>query len=129
MTINGNRSSGIFLAAVLAVGGCGDDAADDDGTDTGSADAGACADLTYASFGNDFMDKYCASCHAASVKGSARMGAPGDDVYDTLAQIKADKKDLKHEVSSKAMPFPTAKVFPSQAERDQFVQWIDCGPN
>jgi uncharacterized membrane protein len=129
MTNNWKRSSGIFLAAALAVGGCGDDSADDDGTDTGSSDAGACAELTYASFGNDFMDKYCASCHAASVTGSARMAAPNDDVYDTLAQIKAKKRELKEEVASKAMPFPTAKVFPTDAERAKFVQWIDCGPN
>lgn len=127
MTMDWKRLSGILGVAALATIGCGDD---DSGEADAVTDASACADLSYDSFGKKFMDDYCASCHAASVKGAARMAAPPEDVFDTLAQIKADKAELKDQVTVlKAMPFPTADAQPSDDERAKFAQWLACGPN
>ena len=59
-----------------------------------------------AKFGKPFMDKYCATCHAASKTGTARNGAPKEDVFDTLAQIKADKGELNMVVvEDESMPW------------------------
>ncbi|HEX5658068.1 MAG TPA: hypothetical protein VFX59_12775 [Polyangiales bacterium] len=129
-------------------GGGGDDAGEDDdddvqdagkadatvATDAGKSDGGAngdpCATLTYASFGKAFEAKYCASCHAATVKGSARNDAPPDAVFDTLEQIQDAKALLKaFVVNGKTMPPSDSEGDkPTDAERTQFGQFLDCGP-
>jgi hypothetical protein len=113
--------------------GAADAGAADAGRDAGTADAGGgndCASLTYAAFGEPFLTKYCSSCHAASKMGSARMGAPANKIYDTLAQVKAGKAELKKEVvDDKSMPFGPSSLKPSNAERTQFGAWLACGPN
>jgi len=43
--------------------------------------------LTYASFGQPFMTKYCISCHASTLTGKARMGAPAYHDFDTQLGI------------------------------------------
>ncbi|MET0286064.1 MAG: hypothetical protein ABW352_16405 [Polyangiales bacterium] len=106
-----------------------DAGAADAGGDSGTADAGACATLTYDAFGKAFLEKYCSSCHAASKMGSARMGAPANRIYDTLAQVKSGKALLQKEVvDDKSMPFGGA-LKPTNAERTQFGAWLACGPN
>jgi uncharacterized membrane protein len=109
---------------MLVCTACGSDEADDDVT------ASRCADttLTYASFGKGFVTSYCASCHAASVTGNARLGAPVDDVFDTRAQIARKVDELKEQVVvMKTMPFGNSTAKPSDAERVKFGQWLDCG--
>lgn len=84
--------------------------------------------LTYTSFGHSFMDTYCASCHAASVTGTARQGAPTDQVFDTLAQVRAKSDDIMHEaVVEKEMPYGSASKKPTDAERAQLGEWLACG--
>jgi hypothetical protein len=149
----------MILAAMLAAAACGDDSSEadvdngneeTDGTrdagrdaqggdvekdagkgDAGKADAGGgnCDELTYAKFGEAFEEKYCASCHAASVKGTARRAAPPAYVFDTLAEIKQHKDEIKEQVVSKAMPYPFPDVKqPTDDERAKLAAWIDCGP-
>jgi uncharacterized membrane protein len=149
----------MISAALLVATACGDDSSSDDSTDDstttkdagkdasssipkadGGKDASAtkdaggggddCDALTYDSFGKDFMDTYCASCHAKSVTGGQRQGAPPEDVFDTLAQIQADKDEVQMQVKTKVMPFKLPNVAqPTQAERDKFDAWMTCGPN
>lgn len=84
--------------------------------------------LTYAAFGKPFLTKYCSSCHAATLHGSARQAAPADDVFDTVAQVRAKSDELIHEVSvEKSMPFGPTSLKPSGSDREQFGQWVACG--
>jgi uncharacterized membrane protein len=74
------------------------------------------------------MEKYCLECHSADVSGADRMAAPADENFDSLSEIQEDTEKLKAEVSiDKTMPFPTASNMPSDAEREQFAKWMDCG--
>jgi uncharacterized membrane protein len=109
--------SGVALV-LLASTGCGDDG------------ASACAEpaATYGSVGKPFVDKYCASCHAGTLTGSARQGAPAGYVFDTLAQVESHAKDIHQDVVvTMVMPFGSASLKPTAAEREQFGKWLDCG--
>src|SRR5688500_439205 len=44
--------------------------------------------LTFANFGEAFMEDYCLRCHSSSVVGVDREGAPSDHNFDTLAEIR-----------------------------------------
>lgn len=90
--------------------------------DASSTDA--CASLTYASFGEAFLDKYCATCH------QGRAAPDGIDL-STLAGVAAHKREIDaHAVKtprSKPMPPPTSPQ-PTADERKKLGQWLTCGP-
>jgi len=72
------------------------------------------------------MTEYCASCHAASVTGTARKGAPTNDVFDTVTQIRNAKSELlKEVVTMKSMP-PSGSAQPSTSERTLLAEWLNC---
>lgn len=81
---------------------------------------GACDSLTYDSFGQAFLAKYCVSCHGGFLPQSGVK-------LDSLSGVQASKSKAKSQVSSSSMP-PRGSATPSAAERQQFGQWIDCGP-
>jgi len=118
------RAVGGIALALLVVSGAAC------GSDDPEAPSDTCVDATldYATFGKPFVSSYCVSCHGGSVKGSARMGAPADAVFDTQAQIAAKADQIKEQVVAlKAMPFGTSSVKPSDADRVKFGNWLDCG--
>jgi hypothetical protein len=86
--------------------------------------------LTYANFGRPFMDSYCTRCHASSLRGPARHGAPSFHDFDTLFGIKVVFDHIDETTASgpaatnTSMPpdLPT----PSLAERQQLGEWIAC---
>src|SRR5262245_21740171 len=65
--------------------GCSDDG--DEGVATESV-CPATQTLTYANFGQAFFSTYCQSCHASTVTGAARNGAPDDHVFDQVEDIR-----------------------------------------
>ncbi|MDB4985311.1 MAG: hypothetical protein JWN04_489 [Myxococcaceae bacterium] len=84
--------------------------------------------LSYASFGHQFLDEYCSSCHGGSVVGDARQGAPPEYVFDTLAQVRVHALDMHMDVvETKVMPFGQSSLKPSDALRVKFGAWLDCG--
>ena len=86
-----------------------------------SADAGACGTLTYASFGMQFVEMYCAACHTGT---RAEHGIR----LDTLAGIQMNKAAVKRmAVTTTAMPPQNPR--PNAADRQKLGQWLDCGPN
>ncbi|MEY4509838.1 MAG: hypothetical protein RLZZ450_1960 [Pseudomonadota bacterium] len=123
--MNHHNMWGVFLLLTLAcstLGACGSDPA------SSGPECPPASTLTYADFGKPFLTKYCSSCHAASVRGSARQAAPTDDVFDTVAQVRAKSDEVVHEVSvEKSMPFGPGSLKPSAAEREQFGEWVACG--
>jgi hypothetical protein len=98
----------------------GSDASVDAGrSDGGGADAAACT-LTYANFGQQFLSTYCVGCHGATnPRANVRL--------DSLAGITARKTQAKAAVLTSIMPQGSNR--PSQADRQRFGQWLDCGPN
>lgn len=76
--------------------------------------------LTYANFGQPFMDKYCLSCHAGKDRPS----------LSTQAQIKAEIDGIMKTTASG--PTGTNDSMPedqdvSVEERTQLGEWLACG--
>lgn len=112
-----------LCACLMLLSACGDDK--DEGSDV---DCSAADVPTYETFGKAFVEDYCASCHAGTVTGAARNGAPVGDTFDTLAEIQAKSDQLHEEVTiEKAMPFGAASKKPSAEERELFGTWMECG--
>ena len=76
-----------------------------------------CDSVSYANFGQGFMNSYCVDCHSG-----------GNLAFNTLAGVKSMKTQIKNTtVSSRSMP--RGSLQPSDAERVKLGQWLDCGPN
>ncbi|MBZ0273114.1 hypothetical protein K8I61_13835 [bacterium] len=90
-----------------------------------ASDDGACK-YTYDNFGKAFIDKYCIECHHSSKKGEvAREGAPPKLNYDQMIVLKMNAKDMVKMTSiKKKMPEEDPK--PTDEERMQFQQWMEC---
>ena len=120
-----------FLVFVgLAIGACG--AAPQEGMASG-ATCPQGSTLTYTSFGKAFMDQYCVSCHASSLSGAARQGAPSDHDFDTLALVHATEAEHIDENAAAGpnavnteMP-PAGSKAPSEEERRKLGEWLACG--
>ncbi|MCP3139956.1 hypothetical protein [Pyxidicoccus xibeiensis] len=84
------------------------------------------------SFGRDFLERYCLSCHSASVTGEARAGAPEGVDFDTPEQVREWATAIdSHSAAgpngpNTAMP-PATSPTPSMDERLLLGQWLSCG--
>ncbi|MFL5395369.1 MAG: c-type cytochrome, partial [Myxococcales bacterium] len=86
-----------------------------------------------ADFGRTFFGNYCTACHASSLIGAARNGAPPSLNFDALPDIRAQAFWIDI-VAAKGpagtfpgMPPPIATAFPSDSERTLLGRWIACG--
>jgi uncharacterized membrane protein len=87
---------------------------------------------TYAGFGMPFFTTYCLPCHSST--STDRHGAPGDQNYDTEAQIRSHASDIDTEAASgpKAtntdMPDLSGSVHtaPTDDERTTLGQFLAC---
>jgi hypothetical protein len=78
--------------------------------------------LTYATFGQPFVAKYCLSCH--------RAGGPQTPTLSTLDQIRSNKDVIDR--SAAAGPNAVNTYMPDggsvpEAERRQLGEWLACG--
>ena len=90
------------------------------------------SELTYESFGREFMTAYCTRCHSSALEGSSRQGAPSDHDFDTLAGI--EETAVEHiDEEAAAGPLrvntgmPPSAPRPSENERRQLGEWLACG--
>lgn len=87
--------------------------------------------LTYANFGQPFMETYCTRCHASDRTGADRNGAPSFHDFDTLFGIQAVSDHI--DMTSASGPaatntsMPPDGLMPSLEERQQLGEWIACG--
>ncbi|HKU39830.1 MAG TPA: hypothetical protein VJR89_16840 [Polyangiales bacterium] len=136
------RERACFLAwAFLAALSCNSDQADpaaagggpdpDPITDLSSgAECAGGSELGYASFGRDFVDKYCLSCHTETLMGAARMAPEGRD-FDDVEGI----RKWAHQIDSFAAAgpkgthstMPPSAPFPTMQERQKLGEWLACG--
>ena len=119
------------LCAVAMLAACDDD---DHGDPTGTPTESVCPTtqtLTYANFGMGFFTTYCQRCHASTVTGAARQGAPADHVFDQVEDIRLLSEHIDELAG--AGPAATNVVMPpdgqkpTEAERRQLGEWLVCG--
>jgi hypothetical protein len=87
--------------------------------------------LTYESFAKPFMAAYCTRCHATTLRGNQRHGAPSFHDFDTLFGIKAvyDHVDETTAAGPAATNtgMPPDSPAPTKEERLQLGEWLACG--
>jgi uncharacterized membrane protein len=84
--------------------------------------------VTYNNFGKGFMTRECQVCHAQSVTGETRLGAPKEFFYDTPERVweDADLILLSSTGNDPIMP-PSDGVF--SEDRLRLEIWLRCGQN
>jgi hypothetical protein len=87
--------------------------------------------VTYESFGRDFMERYCTRCHASTLEGAARQGAPSFHDFDTVFGVRgvADHVDETTAAGPAAVNegMPPDGPRPTLDERLTLGEWIACG--
>src|SRR5262245_13356993 len=87
--------------------------------------------LTYANFGQAFFTSYCQRCHASTVTGAARMGAPDDHIFDMVQDIQLNTEHIDELAAagpaSVNKQMPPNGAAPTEAERRQLGEWLACG--
>ena len=118
----------VYLALALLAAGC---------TTTvlfGPPTQAVCAPgstLSYASFGQPFMETYCVQCHSSKLMGPDRHGAPLLHDFDTLYGIQPFISHIDETTAAgpaatnTSMPLDPPQ--PSQAEREMLGEWLACG--
>ena len=106
----------LLLAAGL-LAGCGSGLGDSTGS---TCPAGST--LTYANFGQAFMETNCLSCH--------RTGGPESPKLDTLALVQAHRSDVDR--AAAAGPSAVNTYMPDgtsvpEADRRKLGEWLACG--
>jgi hypothetical protein len=114
------------MVLVAAIAGCRHD--HDEGTPSGAV----CTPdpPTYDSFGRAFMQSYCTRCHASTLSGAARQGAPAGHDFDTYLGViaVADHVD-EHAAAGPTVvneEMPPSAPKPSLEERRQLGTWLAC---
>jgi uncharacterized membrane protein len=121
-----------FTLALLALA-CGPPNDDFDGgppTPTGATCPPA-STVTYDSFGRAFFDAYCQTCHASTVTGVDRRGAPAPITYDTVEEIRSDAARIDRHAAAGPDAvngdMPRADPRPTLEERYTLGEWLACG--
>jgi hypothetical protein len=116
------------LLVVLALWGCNDTVL------FGPPTESTCptdSTLTYATFGQPFMESYCVRCHSSTLMGSARMGAPLLHDFNTLPGITIFISHIDETAAAGPAAtntsMPNGDPTPSLAERTMLGEWLACG--
>lgn len=126
----------VFLLGPALLAACGPapgPAPGDAHVDFGPRTGAACPTpaVTYAAFGRSFFGTYCTGCHASTLTGAARLGAPPGYDFDTIEGVRAQALAIEQVAASgpaatnTQMPF--AGPMPTLAERELLGQLLACG--
>lgn len=78
--------------------------------------------LTYETFGAQFLDTHCNSCHTTS-----RHGAPRSFRFETLDDIRLHSARIFIRAAGPNTTMPPGPTDPPADERDQLAEWLACG--
>jgi len=81
--------------------------------------------LTYESFGSQFLDENCNTCHSA--ENDARHGAPDSIRFDTLDEVHALAARIFVRAAGPNTSMPPGPDDPPLYARDQLAEWLSCG--
>jgi uncharacterized membrane protein len=103
-----------------------------EGVDSGESHTGGTADcadvpaMTWNNFGRGFTIEACQGCHASTVEGDARFGAPEWVVFDTVDQVWA-VADLVLAVCTGEAPSMPPQGGVTDDDRARLQWWLSCG--
>jgi len=81
-------------------------------------------DPNYDNFGKAFLGKYCTGCHASTLAGFARKGAPAGLNFETIDGAKKFAAKILKEAGGGKMPPAPPK--PTADEKTKLKAWLDC---
>jgi len=81
--------------------------------------------LTYETFGAQFLAKRCQTCHARNV--ANRHGAPDKYAFDGPADVHQWIDRIYDRSAGDNTSMPPGPVDPPLAERDALEEWLACG--
>ena len=85
---------------------------------------------TWDGFAKPFFDKYCTRCHASTLTGSARNGAPEFHDFDTRAGVQGVLNHIDQQAGSGPAAtneiMPPSSPVPTKAERETLAQFVAC---
>jgi hypothetical protein len=93
----------------------------------GGRDVVACGGYRYETSGKTFMENYCLGCHSSLLEGNERQGAPFSVNFDDLDQLRPQQDRIHSRVAAGTMPPTVEASTPSQEERRELLNWIECG--
>ena len=86
--------------------------------------------LTYDSFGAPFMATYCTRCHATTLRGADRQGAPLYHDFDYYGGVMAVARHIDEWTGAGPdatnTQMPPDEPAPSLEERQQLAEWLAC---
>lgn len=109
-----------LLCTVLLLGACG--------TKIDAVQQTSCTSAAPVTFDRDIKPwaaEFCTRCHATTLGGGARAGAPPDVNLDTYAAAAASAASSDYHVQNGSMPPGPPK--PTAAERETFHCWVEQG--
>jgi uncharacterized membrane protein len=119
-----------LLALVLGLGLAACEPEEEEGPASG-ATCPENSTLTWDSFGKTFMESYCTRCHATSVTGSARQGAPSDHNFESAELVRMQIEHIDETTAAGPgavnTAMPIGSPTPTEAERKQLGEWLACG--
>lgn len=117
-----------MIVAILWLGcAAGDSAGGDLAAGGGGEDpCQGVPELTWRNWGQGFVTENCQGCHASTVTGERRQGAPTDVVFDTPAEVWSWATSIVAIATGEgaAMP-PQGGV--SEIDRERLRWWLECG--
>jgi mono/diheme cytochrome c family protein len=107
----------VLLASAAGLLACGGGPGDSTGSTCPTTQT-----LTYANFGQKFMQDHCLACHSAN--------GPQSPKFDTVDEIRANKDDI--DKSAAAGPKGVNTYMPDgssvdESERRKLGEWLACG--
>lgn len=115
------RSAIATVSTLLLVSGCGG---------SGRTSGAVCPDggtaLTYANFGQNFMNQYCVQCHGPT---RAQDGYRFDSIANVQIHLGAVDSTSAAGPARTNTRMPEGMPVPTQAERQQLGEWLACGAN
>lgn len=81
--------------------------------------------LTYESFGREFLDTYCNRCHNASE--GHRSGAPESYRFETIDDVREHAERIFVRSAASNTTMPPGVGDPPADGREQLAEWLACG--
>ncbi len=111
------------LAALALLGalaaGCAPETIDDHPCPPGGTS------LTYESFGQEFLQTRCQTCHGAG--GSERQGAPSSFDFGSRESARRTRARIFVRAAAGNTTMPPGPDDPPEAERAKLADWLACG--